>query len=82
MSVLGYFPEIYEDEMLYSVMARYHRHVGNPAISMSNVDLFGRTHIRSTFDMPSYVSDLAKRIPEGRGLTAQRLATEHTHMPY
>lgn len=82
MSVLGYFPEIYDDEMLYSVVARYHRHVGNPAVSMSNLDLFGRTHIRSTFDMPSYVSDLAKRIPEARGLNAERLATEHTHMPY
>ena len=82
MSHLHYFPEIYPDEMLYSVLARYHRHVGNPASSMSNIDLFGRRNVRSTFDLPSYVSDLAVRIPKARGLTAKMLVTEHTHMPY
>jgi len=82
VSHLHYFPEIYPDEMLYSVLARYHRHVGNPASSMSNIDLFGRRNVRSTFDLPSYVSDLAVRIPKARGLTAKMLVTEHTHMPY
>lgn len=82
MKELFYFPEINDDEMLYSVMARYHRHVGNLSASMSNIDLFGRAHIRSTFDLPSYVSAVAERVPKARNLTAKRLAAEHTHMPY
>lgn len=82
MSILGYFPEIYPDEMLYSVLARYHRHVGNPAITMTNEDLFGVRQIRSSFDVPSYVNKLAERIPPQRGLTADRMVFDLTLAPY
>ncbi len=82
MAVLGYFPEIYEGEMLYSVLARYHRHVGNPATTMTNEDLFGLSHVRASFDVPSYVDRLAERIPRQRGLTAERLVFELTQAPY
>ena len=82
MAILGYFPEIYEGEMLYSVLARYHRHVGNPAITMTNEDLFGVSHVRASFDVPSYVGRLAERIPPQRGLTAERMVFDLTHAPY
>lgn len=82
MTALIYFPDQYRDELLYSLLARYHRHGGNPNVSATNLELFGKRHIRTSFDLPSYLSTLAGRVHVARGLTPERLSREGTHMPY
>lgn len=82
MQALAYVPEFYQGELFYSAMARYHRHVGNICSRDSSGDLFGHRFMRPTFDLPSHLPAFASRVPASRGLTVERLALEHTHLPY
>lgn len=40
--MIGYFPTPYEDELYYSIIARYHIHVGNTSRKQTNKELFGK----------------------------------------
>ena len=82
MQALAYVPKFYRDELFYSAGARYHRHVGNICSRDSSGDLFGHRFLRPTFDLPSHLPAFASRVPASRGLTVERLALEHTHLPY
>lgn len=79
---LAYVPKFYRDELFYSVAARYHRHVGNVAFRDTSGELFGDRFMRPTLDLPSHLPPFVDRVPPARGLTAERLALEHTHLPY
>ncbi|MFL8939001.1 TnsD family transposase [Rossellomorea oryzaecorticis] len=51
--MLGFFPNFYEDEMLYSVFARYHVRSGNTVIKDTVNDLFGNKSAYATADFPT-----------------------------
>ncbi|MDN9011440.1 TniQ family protein [Brevibacillus laterosporus] len=40
MKMLGYFPTPYPDELLYSVIARYHTHMGNLSFKSTQEQVF------------------------------------------
>lgn len=78
---LAYFPEIYPGELLYSVLARYHRHVGSTSAKHTLEDLFGHVHAAGV-DFQGFLGALCMRIPPARGLSPKRLARQYTHFPY
>jgi hypothetical protein len=80
--VLPYFPAIYPGEMLYSVLARYHRHVGLPGPMHTLEALFGNRKVIATLDLQGHLQLLADRIPLGRGLTVDRMIDTLTLYPY
>lgn len=80
--MLAYFPQIYPGELLYSVLARYHRHMGAPSPIQSMEALFGRRLIVASVDLPGYLQALADRLPRGFGWTADRIIDELTLLPY
>lgn len=80
--MLAYFPQIYPGELLYSVLARYHRHLGSTSPIHSMEALFGRRLIVASIDLPGYLQVLADRLPEGFGWTVDRLIDELTLLPY
>jgi hypothetical protein len=80
--MLAYFPETYPDELLYSVLARYHRHVSPGGAKQNLEDLFGSRSIRAAVGLQQGLGALSARIPPGRGLTAERLARGFTLFPY
>ncbi|HEX8239716.1 MAG TPA: TnsD family Tn7-like transposition protein [Allosphingosinicella sp.] len=82
MTRLAYIPKLYEDELFYSLAARYHRHVMNVSYTSTNEELFGTRSIRATFDLPSHLPLFCARLPAGRVLTPDGLAVDHTHLPY
>lgn len=82
VEALPYFPEIYEDELLYSVAARYHRHVGNINSAHTLHELFGRRTHRISIPLPVGLNSLAARIAPERCLDAQTLANKTTHFNY
>ena len=82
MSALAYFPQIYPGELLYSVLARYHRHMGAPSPIQSTEAVFGRRLIVASIDLPGYVQALSGRLPPGFGWTADRMIDELTLLPY
>ncbi len=80
--MLAYFPRIYPHELLYSVLSRYHRHLGgtNPGGTMEA--LFGTRFAIAAVDLPGHLDALARRIPPERGLDVHRLIDELTLFPY
>jgi hypothetical protein len=80
--MLSYFPQIYPDELLYSVLARYHRHMCSVRSTQTANELFGVRTIKAGLALQGHLAKLCRRVPEGRGLTPQRLAKECTLYPY
>lgn len=80
--MLSYFPQIYRDELLYSVLARYHRHTGSTSPKQTLDDLFGNRHVHARLDLPGHLAQLEQRIPPERNLTCQRMIHELTLYPY
>ncbi len=54
--MLAYFPQIYPHELLYSVLARYHHHLGgtNPGGTMEA--LFGTRFAIAAVDLPGHLA--------------------------
>lgn len=80
--MLSYFPTTYPDELLYSLLARYHRHTCSTSPKRTLEDLFGSRNIRATVDLPGHLAALSRRLPADRGLTPERLATDFTLFSY
>lgn len=80
--MLSYFPAVYSGELLYSVLARYHRHVGLPGSMNTMSTFFGKQHVIATIDLQGHLQELADRIPVERGLTVNHLIDKLTLFPY
>lgn len=76
--MLAYFPEIYPDELLYSVLARYHLHVCSRSPKHTLYDLFGEIGVRASVSLQSHLAALSQRIPADRGLSPKKLAHDFT----
>ena len=80
--MLAYFPKIYPGEVLYSVLARYHHHVGTPA-PMHTLDiLFGNRKVISISDLPGHLQALTDRLPSDRGFSVDHIIDTLTLFPY
>lgn len=82
MSVLINFPFLYEDELLYSVFARYHQYTGNENSKTTMDDLFGSVNVCAATLFPSHLKELCKRLPVLHSYTEYELVQQHTLLPY
>ncbi|CAO3417840.1 TnsD family Tn7-like transposition protein [Azospirillum doebereinerae] len=80
--MLPYFPAPYPDELLYSLLARYHRHTCSISPKRTLEDLFGSRNVRATMDLPGHLGALSRHLPPDQDLTPERLAIEFTLFPY
>jgi hypothetical protein len=78
--LLAYFPTLFEDELLYSGIARYHQHSGNRTQKQTVNDLFEDHLVCATVDLPSHLEQLSRRIRIG--YTTDQLIEKHTLYPY
>jgi hypothetical protein len=60
--MLGFFPTPYPDELLYSLIARYHIRSGNISPKITLQELFGSTTTIATPDLPSNLNYLTKQL--------------------
>lgn len=79
---MNHFPTPYPDELLYSVLARYHVRSGNMSPKMTLYELFGTNTITAVVDMPSDIDSLVCRLPKQKRLTADELIMNNTLFPY
>ncbi len=56
--MLRYFPVAYEDELLYSQIARYHRHSCSPGYKQTISELFGSKTVAAVVDLPAHLERL------------------------
>lgn len=74
-----FFPTPRDDELLYSVIARFHRHTCETSPKRTLEALFGNRSVRAVVDLPGHLSALAARLPQGLCLTAGAIA-QRLHM--
>ncbi|HEX8401970.1 MAG TPA: TniQ family protein [Allosphingosinicella sp.] len=76
------FPAIHEDELLYSIVARYGVLTGYNDARLANLDLFGSPFGHAALRLPSHLNALADRLPASLTLTGRDLLAKHTLLPY
>lgn len=80
--MLTYFPSFYEDELLYSAVARYHRHTLSRSWSATREQLYGHKPIRGVVDFPSRLDLLAQNVSHLTDETAEDMAWQRTLLPF
>lgn len=80
--MLPFFPMPERDELLYSLIARYHRLSCDTSPKATLQALFGRRNVRANVDLPGHLEALTARLPPAMGLTSRDLAQRHTLLPY
>ncbi|WP_179295573.1 TnsD family Tn7-like transposition protein [Bacillus sp. FJAT-45350] len=78
--MLHWFPTPYPDELLYSVLARYHVRSGNTSPKMTTEELFEKRTVRSVWDLPANINALLRQT--GSYWDAEQLINDHTMYPY
>ena len=79
---LGYFPQVYPGELLYSVLARYHQHMGARSSIQSMESLFGRRLMVACVDLPGHLDALVERMKLDCPITADDIIDDMTLLPY
>ena len=79
---LHYFPAIYPDELLYSVLARYQKHLGEPPQTQTNKELLGKGLVISSLDLQSGINHLTSLLNNSTCVTAEYILDELTTFNY
>ena len=77
-----FFPRMYEDELLYSVIARYHKRSGNLTYSQTIEDIFGDKIVTPSVYLQSNINKIIDNIPNYFNITPKQLIYNHTLYPY
>lgn len=80
--MITFFPVPYKDELLYSVLARYHIRSGNVSIKATQQDIYGTDSITAIMDLPSHINRLMDNLPVKNHYTTDYLITNHTLYPF
>lgn len=80
--MLGWFPEIYPDELLASACARYADRLGYPNRSTAVRELFGDRCTRVAYDVPGHLNHFVGHLPSRESYSLQELLYRHTLFPF
>lgn len=80
--VLAFFPTPYQDELLYSVCARYADRVRYPSKQAVNLELFGNLNSKPSTVFPRHLGHLIGALPTHHNFTAERMIKAHTLFPF
>jgi hypothetical protein len=77
-----FFPPSYPDEILYSLLSRYHHaYSGNTFTNTTLIDLFGKNTLSVNPWLQANLSLLAKNLPVMCTLTPERMIEDHSLLP-
>ncbi len=80
--MLGFFPDPYPDELLYSACARYKERTEYPNRAIAAQELFSGKNVRPTVDFPNRLDNLITHLPRFHKYTADRFIDDNTLFPY
>ncbi|WP_084380379.1 TnsD family Tn7-like transposition protein [Sutcliffiella cohnii] len=82
VSVLISFPFLYKDELMYSILARYHMYSGNENAKITMSETFGSSTLCAATTLPANLDQLTKRLPTPNSYSTEELINNHTFLPY
>lgn len=77
-----FFPTPYEDELIHSLIARYHIYSGNPGHIHTLEDLFDSRGVSASIEFQGNLDLLCKNLPIGSKLNWSTILYKHTLFPY
>jgi hypothetical protein len=80
--MIGFFPELYPDELFFSACSRYAEATGYETIKAATLDLFNSDRIRLSMDLPANLAKFVGSLPPGHHFTTSRLIDQHTLLPF
>ncbi|MCA9469971.1 MAG: TniQ family protein [Nitrospira sp.] len=80
--MIGWFPDPYPDELLYSVAARYAERVGYPNCTAAIEELFGQGSTRVSIDFPLGLDYLLNTLPPAHRFSFGEILHEQTLFPF
>jgi len=80
--MLSFFPTPYEDELLYSVFARYHVRAGNKSYKTTIQELFNSQTASAIVDLPCNIRSLIENMPPMSLYNTEELIKNHTLFPF
>lgn len=80
--MITFFPTPYPDELLFSVISRYHIRSGNNNAKATLRDLFNSTTVTAVVELPSNINTLISNLPVGTTFNPEELIYNHTMFPY
>ena len=78
--MIGYFPELYEDELIYSWIARYYVHSGYTSAADAYQDLYFNKNLRPSVELMNNLIDDAKSVM-AKYMSLEELIYNHTLFP-
>lgn len=76
------FPTPYPDELLYSVIAKYHVRSGNRAFMHTKAEVFNNADANAVYDLPTHIKAFVTNLPPQWDMTAEVWINDHTLYPY
>lgn len=80
--MMSFFPIPYRDEILYSILARYHIRAGNLSYKTTMQEVFGSKTATAVLDLPCNIQNLINNMPPGSKLTAEEIINKHSLLPF
>lgn len=80
--MLGFFPRLYEDELLYSWLARYHLYSLNESPKQTMEELFGNRTQLAIPDLPTCLAYLHRQLEHFHPVSLEQWITKHTFYCY
>lgn len=80
--MMTFIPNFYEDELLYSGIARYHIRSGNLSTYNTLNDIYNKTKLSVSIFLPNNIDTLIKNMPKGCMYTSEYIINNHTLFPY
>lgn len=75
-------PVPYDDELLYSIKARFNIYSGNNNITETVNELFKKRKVTAIYDLPCNLSDLVNNMPSSWKYSVEKLINDYTLYPY
>lgn len=80
--MIGFFPDPYSDELLYSACARYATIVSYINKQSVITELFGKRGLSAIVDFPTRLNYFISNLPDGHNYSVEKLINENTLFPY
>ncbi len=80
--MIGFFPEHYPDELLYSLCARYSERVSYPNKKTTAEEILGSSGLSAIIDFPTNIDRLVSVLPPGHCFSAEGIINNNTLFPF
>lgn len=80
--MINFLPALYEDELLYSVIARYQRTCGMVSKLALHKDLYGKRMASTSVFFPKHIDAFVSNLPSTSKITTEEIIINHTLFPF